>query len=625
MNYQELAEQILKNVGGGKNITSLNNCATRLRMNFKDESLVKVETIKRLQGVMGVSKKAGQYHIIIGPDVANVCNAMKKMTTISSSGISSAGKSDKNHSKVEQLLDIFASIFTPVIPAITAAGMIKALLVICVLFGMSKESQIYMIISFIADAGFYFLPVMLAFSTALKLGSNPYLAAMIGGVLLHPKFVGLVSAGDPVSFLSLPIKLVNYGSSVIPIILAVWFMTYVERFADRVSPTPIKFFTKPVLTVLIVAPVTLLVLGPLGSYVGTGIAAGTGFLNTHVRWLVPMIMGAFMPLLVLTGMHWSFLPILLTSYSTYGYEAIMGPGSLVSNICQGGASLAVAFKTKNKKLKQLAGSAGITALMGITEPAMYGVTLRLKRPLVAVMIGGGIGGFYAGIMGVVRYTSGTPGLLSLPIFIGENPMNIVHACIAALIGFVITFILTLVLGFEEPEDMMDGIEENSENEEEITHKVSILSNKSIVYSPIQGEVVPLSKVNDETFAKEITGKGVAIMPSGNQVFAPFDGEVVTVFKTKHAIGLRNNDGVELLIHIGIDTVALEGKYFTVHVKNGDVIQKGDLLVDFNKAMIEKAGYECTSPIIVTNTQQYAEVFGVDEGHAEAGDRIITVL
>ncbi|MBF4693324.1 beta-glucoside-specific PTS transporter subunit IIABC [Fusibacter ferrireducens] len=620
MNYQELAGQILKHVGGGKNITQLNNCATRLRMNFKDESRVDVEALKKIQGVMGVSKKAGQYHIIIGPDVANVCNAIKK-----TAHIDTANSPNKSHGKVEQVLDIFASIFTPVIPAITAAGMIKAILVLCVLLGMSKESQGYIIVNFIADAGFYFLPIMLAFSTALKLGCNPYLAAMIGGVLLHPKFAGLVSAGDPVSFLSIPIKLVNYGSSVIPIILAVWFMTYVERFADRISPKPIKFLMKPVLTVLIVAPVTLIVLGPLGSNIGTVIATGTDFLNTHVSWLVPTLMGAFMPLLVLTGMHWSFLPILMTSYTTYGYEAVMGPGSLVSNICQGAASLSVALKTKNKTLKQLAGSAGITALMGITEPAMYGVTLRLKRPLIAVIIGGGTGGFYAGIMGVVRYTSGTPGLLSLPIFIGENPMNIVHACIAAAIGFVVTFILTWILGFEEPEDEFNDTDGQNEKQADHINKKSILSNKSIVYSPIQGEIVALSKVNDETFAKEITGKGVAIAPSGNQVVAPFDGEVVTVFKTKHAIGLRNNDGVELLIHIGIDTVALEGKYFTVHVKDGDAIKKGDLLMTFDKAMIEQEGYDCISPIIVTNTQVYAEVFSVDEGSADAGDRIITVI
>ncbi|PXV89160.1 PTS system beta-glucoside-specific IIA component (Glc family) /PTS system beta-glucoside-specific IIB component (Glc family) /PTS system beta-glucoside-specific IIC component (Glc family) [Lachnotalea glycerini] len=615
MNHQELAQKILDQVGGINNITQLANCATRLRMNFKDESLVHLENIKKINGVIGATKKSGQYQIIIGTDVGNVCAAIKKLGQVDLTTTP-----EKKNKKIDQLMDIFASIFTPVIPAITAAGMIKAMLVVCVLLGMSKESQVYSIISFIADAGFYFLPIMLAFSSANKLGCNPYMAAMIGGVLLHPNFVAMVSAGEPIYLLGLPVKLVSYGSSVIPIILAVWLMTYVERFADKISPRPVKFFMKPVLTILIVAPIVLIILGPLGSYIGMGIATVTDFLNVHVSWLVPTLMGAFMPLLVLTGMHWSFLPILMTSYSTYGYEAIMGPGSLVSNICQGGASLSVALKTKNKELKQLASSAGITALMGITEPAMYGITLKLKKPLIAVMIGGGIGGFYAGLMGVVRYTSGTPGLLSLPIFIGENPMNIVHACIACIIGFIVTFVLTWMFGFEDPADSEIDKQENKN-----VVKKNPLSKKIAIYSPTSGKTVQLSKVNDETFAKEITGKGIAIDPFDNKIVAPFDGEVLTVFRTKHAIGLVSTEGVELLIHIGIDTVELEGKYFTAYVHDGDRIKKGDVLIEFDQNAIKAAGYECIIPIIVTNTEDYLDVIGIKEENVESGEQIITVF
>nr|WP_314465504.1 beta-glucoside-specific PTS transporter subunit IIABC [uncultured Clostridium sp.] len=616
MNHYELAKEILEHVGGSENIIQLNNCATRLRMNFKDESKIDLNKIKRINGVLGAAKKSGQYQIIIGTDVSNVCDEIRKMGRIDESAAPV-----KKTGKLDALMDIFASIFTPVIPAITAAGMIKAILVICVLLGMNKESQVYSILNFIADAGFYFLPVMLAFSSAKKLGCNPYLAVMMGGILLHPNFAKMVSAGDPVFFLGLPVKLVNYGSSVIPIILAVWLMVYVERFADKISPKPVKFFMKPVLTILIVAPVVLIVLGPLGSYVGTVIAAVTDFLNSRVSWLVPMLMGAFMPLLVLTGMHWSFLPILMTSYTTYGYEAVMGPGSLVSNICQGAAALCVALKTKDRQFKQQASSAGITALMGITEPAMYGVSIKYKKVLLSVMLGGAVGGFYAGLMGVVRYTSGTPGLLSLPIFIGENPMNVIHALISCAIGFGITFVLTWFYGFKEPETgAAGGLDKESE-----AGKQEPKSKKIIIYSPVNGRKVNLSKVSDETFAKEITGKGMAVEPADGRITAPFDGTVVTVFRTKHVIGLRSSEGVELMIHIGIDTVELEGKHFTAHVTDGDIVKTGDLLMEFDKQAIETAGYETVVPVIVTNTGDYLDIIASEEGSVESGQPLFTVL
>ncbi len=616
MNHYELAKEILEHTGGSGNITQLNNCATRLRMNFKDESKIDLNKIKQINGVLGAAKKSGQYQIIIGTDVSNVCDEIRKMGQIDESAVPM-----KKAGKLDTLMDIFASIFTPVIPAITAAGMIKAILVICVLLGMNKESQVYSVLNFIADAGFYFMPVMLAFSSAKKLGCNPYLAVMIGGVLLHPNFAKMVSAGDPVFFLGIPVKLVNYGSSVIPIILAVWLMTYVERFADKISPKPIKFFMKPVLTILIVAPVVLIVLGPLGSYVGTVIAAVTDFLNSRVSWLVPMLMGAFMPLLVLTGMHWSFLPILMTSYTTYGYEAVMGPGSLVSNICQGAAAFCVALKTKDRQFKQQASSAGITALMGITEPALYGVTIKYKKVLLSVMLGGAAGGFYAGLMGVVRYTSGTPGLLSLPIFVGENPMNVVHALISCAVGFCITFVLTWFYGFKEQENEADREQDNYGEAKEQGPK----SKKIIISSPVTGRKVKLSKVNDETFAKEIAGKGMAVEPADGRITSPFDGEVVTIFRTKHVIGLRSREGVELMIHIGIDTVELEGKHFTVHVSDGDIVKTGDLLIEFDKQAIKAAGYETVVPVIVTNTGNYLDIIASEEGNVESGQPLFTVL
>ena len=611
MDYKQMAQEILRHVGGIENISFMTNCATRLRLNFKDESKVDLEAVKQVSGVVGAVKKAGQYQIIIGTDVGRVLNEINQLGTITgeSSGY------EKKESPVNRLMSVIAGIFAPIIPALTAGGMVKVVLTLLVFAGLvSKESQTYYVMNFIADAVFYFLPVLVAMSTAGKLKCNMYLAGVIGAVLLHPNFVALTGAGEPVTFIGLPLTLISYGSSVIPAILAVWLMSVVEPLADRISPKPIKFLAKPLITLLVVSPVTLIVLGPLGYTIGTGIAAGADYLNRNVSWLVPTLMGAFMPLLVLTGMHWSFTPIIVQSYASYGCEAVMGPGSFVSNICQGAASLAVALKTKNKETRQVATSAGITALLGVTEPAMFGVTLKLKRPLYAVMIGGACGGLYAGINGVVRYTSGTPGLASFAIFIGENPMNLAHAFISVGIGFVITFVLTWILGFEEAAPAKTVKKEAAE----LVRKVEIVS-------PAEGQLIGLAQVKDETLASGILGKGAAVIPASGSVVSPVNGKVISVFPTRHAVGIVDEHGVELLILIGIDTDNLEGRYFTAHVKEGDMVKIGDLLVEFDPRAVTAEGYDTTITLLITNSQEFLDVLPAKTGPIKAGQTILTVV
>uniref|UniRef100_UPI0036F1D080 beta-glucoside-specific PTS transporter subunit IIABC n=1 Tax=Enterocloster asparagiformis TaxID=333367 RepID=UPI0036F1D080 len=611
MDYKQMAQEILRHVGGIENISFMTNCATRLRLNFKDESKVDLEAVKQVSGVVGAVKKAGQYQIIIGTDVGRVLNEINQLGTITGE---SSGH-EKKESPVNRLMSVIAGIFAPIIPALTAGGMVKVVLTLLVFAGLvSKESQTYYVMNFIADAVFYFLPVLVAMSTAAKLKCNMYLAGVIGAVLLHPNFVALTGAGEPVTFIGLPLTLISYGSSVIPAILAVWLMSVVEPLADRISPKPIKFLAKPLITLLVVSPVTLIVLGPLGYTIGTGIAAGADYLNRNVSWLVPTLMGAFMPLLVLTGMHWSFTPIIVQSYASYGCEAVMGPGSFVSNICQGAASLAVALKAKNKETRQVATSAGITALLGVTEPAMFGVTLKLKRPLYAVMIGGACGGLYAGINGVVRYTSGTPGLASFAIFIGENPMNLAHAFISVGIGFVITFVLTWILGFEEAAPAKTVKKEAAE----LVRKVEIAS-------PAEGQLIGLAQVKDETLASGILGKGAAVIPASGSVLSPVNGKVISVFPTRHAVGIVDENGVELLIHIGIDTVKLEGRYFTAHVKEGDMVKIGDLLVEFDPRAVTAEGYDTTITLLITNSQEFLDVLPAKTGPIKAGQTILTVV
>ncbi|GFP74415.1 beta-glucoside-specific PTS transporter subunit IIABC [Clostridium fungisolvens] len=605
MDYKQLAKEIIKNIGGVENVSALTHCATRLRFNLKDDNKAATDILKNTKGIMGVVNKGGQYQVIIGSDVANVYAEINKIASFDNDASNDA-KDGKG--PVVKVLDTISGIFTPIIPAITGAGMLKAVMALLVAFKViGNQSQVYSILNFMADAAFYFLPFLIANSAAKKFKCNPYMAMSIAAVILHPNFVNMVGAakksGEGIYFIGLPITLASYSSSVIPIILGVWFMSFVEPIADKVSPNAIKFFTKPLLTLLITGLVTLIVLGPIGIICGNGIAAAIAFINAHARWLVPLIVGTFSPLLVMTGMHYGLIPIGINNLATAGFDIVVGPGMLGSNIAQGGASLAVALKTKNKELKQLASSAGITAVSGITEPAMYGVTLKLKRPLIAVMIGGGVSGLFLGITGVGRYTAGSPGLLALPGYIGtEGFRNITLACIGAAIAFVVSFVATLIIGFEDITEVKmndsktdDAVDENDDVQD------------CIVYSPIEGKVVSLSKVNDPMFSGKIMGDGIAIIPKEGRVVSPVNGKVSAVFETKHAIGIISNEGAEILIHIGLDTVKLNGKFFDANVKVGDLINIGDLLVEFNLEEIKKAGYDVITPIIITNTSKYGEI------------------
>ncbi len=611
MNYKEMADGILIHMGGIDNISFMTNCATRLRLNLKDDSKADLDGVKTVKGVVGVVKKGGVYQIIIGTDVPHVLEEIRKRGPIGEGKASP----EKKENILNRAMSMISGIFAPIIPALIAGGMLKALLTLLTFLGLvSGDSQTYYIINFISDAAFYFLPVLVALSTASKLKCNLYVAAVIGAALIHPNFATLVTAGEPVHFIGLPVTLISYGSSVIPSILAIWLMSYVEPFADKISPKPIKFLSKPLITILIVAPVTFIVLGPLGYTIGTALASGADYLNQHVSWLVPTLMGAFMPLLVMTGMHWSFVPPIVQSYATYGYEAIMGPGSFVSNICQGAAALAVALRTKNRELRQISVSAGVTALLGVTEPAMFGVNLKLKKPLYAVIIGGAAGGLYAGLNGVVRYTSGTPGLASFAVFIGENPMNIVHAFISVGIGFAVTFALTWFLGFE------DEVEVKAKQE-----KTSALERKIEVGSPANGTSIKLADVKDETLSSGILGKGAAVAPQNGKVVSPVNGKVFSVFPSLHAISIVDENGAELLVHIGVDTVKLDGKYFKAHVKDGDIVKKGDALVEFDKKAIESEGYDTTITVLVTNTQEFLDVVPVGQKELESGQTLFTIV
>ncbi|MGO2434517.1 beta-glucoside-specific PTS transporter subunit IIABC [Serratia sp. BW106] len=613
MDYKQLGLEILARVGGKANVSKLTHCATRLRMEFNDDSKVEAKAIEALPGVISVVERGGQFQIVVGNNVQQTFRALQKEIG-DLSDRQSEKKSQARGGVISQIISVISTTFTPVIPAITGAGMIKALLAILKLTGtIDAASPTYHLLDTIADAAFFFLPVLLAYGAAIKFECNPILAMTIAGVLLHPNLAQMLAAGAPIDFIGIPVRMADYAGSVLPIIFTVWLMSYIERFAEKVSPTMIKFFTKPMIILLVTAPLALVVVGPFGIFLNDLVAAGATIVDGKASWLIPMLMGGLQPFLVITGTAWAMTPIATGQLSKNGFEMINGPGMLASNIAQGAATLCVAFRTKNKNLRQLASSAGFTALLGITEPSLYGVTLKLRRPLIAAMIGGGCAGIYAGLSGLVRYAFVSPGLAALPAFIGENPMNIVHALVTCAIAIVVTFALTWILGFEDPVEEQDTA---------VTEPVS--DGEQQIFSPLSGQLVALDQVNDDVFSQGLLGQGVAILPQEGLLRAPLNGEVVTFLPSKHAVGIKGDNGVELLVHIGIDTVNLAGQHFSSNLQVGDRVKVGDELVRFDLAAIAGLGYDLTTPVLVVNSEAFPQLSCRQPGSLGFGEPIISL-
>lgn len=450
MDYKGLAQEILKQVGGEENVSDLTHCATRLRFRLVDEKKANDTAVEALEGVPGLTKSGGQYQVVIGNDVPHVYAAL--VDNLSDQSVRST---EVKQGPLQTLLAVISGIFTPILPVITAAGMIKAVLSLLTVFGVVTADDVnYQILNFIGDAGFYFLPIFLGASAARQFKTNPQLGMLMGAILLHPTFTLMVTtakeAGKSLSFFSLPLTLASYSSTVIPVLLAVWFMSYVERFADKVSPKAVKFFLVPMVTTLITALVTLLVLGPIGAIVGNWLGDFFKWLENFGPWVVPTIVGIFSPFLVMTGTHYGLVSIGINNRMTIGYDTIAQPGMLASNVAQGGAALAIAVKTKDTNKKALASSAGLTAIFGITEPALYGVTLQNKAALIGSMVAGGVGGFFLGILGARNFSGGSPGLLTIAAYIGEDTLKYFYTAIAGLIiSVVVSFVVTFILYREE--------------------------------------------------------------------------------------------------------------------------------------------------------------------------------
>ena len=628
MDYSVVAKRIIEELGGEKNVNSVMHCMTRLRFTLKDESIVDDEKVKKIKGVMGVMKKGGQYQIIIGNNVGTCYKELLKLGNFSDSN-SNSEESKEKKGIVTTVLDVVSGCMSGTMPALVGAGMVKVLLVILTTIGLlSDTSQTYKILYSLGDATFYFLPFLLVISSSKKFNINPYTLGAVIGVMLYPDFTGLVASGEKISLFGLPVAAASYTYAVIPVIIMAWIMKYIEQFADRITPAVTKNFLKPLLILIIALPIALVLVGPLGYFGGNILSSALYAMYDKAAWLALALMSALMPLLVMTGMHWAFVPISILSINTTpGFDTLLLVAMLSSNLAQGASCIAVGLKSKNKDLKQLSFSSAISAfLAGVTEPAMYGVTLKYKKPLYACMFAGLVGGFYAGLTVLKCYVFATPSVLAMVQFIApEGGSNMTNALIVAGISVVIAFVGTWILGFDDPKNEEDEIveevnedntlEESIENNNEITVE-------SVVYAPIEGKAVSLKQVDDATFSEEIMGKGAAIIPTVGRAVAPVDGVVSALFETKHAIGITSEDGVELLIHIGLDTVKLGGKHFTAHIKAGDKVKKGDLLVEFDIEAIKKAGYDTITPVLVTNAYDYKDVLSLIDRDVKEKEELI---
>lgn len=613
MKYEKLAKDIVQNVGGEENISSLVHCATRLRFTLKDTKKANKNELENNEGVISVVQGGGQFQVVIGSHVSEVFKEISKNTTINNGGNSSE---ESKGSFTSQIFDVISRSFSPLLGALAGSGMLKALLTVLVMVGwLSAESSTYLILSAAANAVFFFLPIFLAITLSIRLGANPYVGGTIGAALLEPNLTGLI--GNPASFLGIPAIVVDYSSTVFPVFIAVCIYAALEKGLKKIIHKDIQMFLVPMISLVVIVPLTVLLFGPFGTYVGNGIGVSIEFLSERSGLLTGAVMGAGWTFLTLLGLHWGLVPIILQNLSAGGDP--LTPMLAAAPFAQIGIAFAIFMKAKDKQLKALAGSTMLPgALAGVTEPILYGIILRYRKTLVYVVVAGAIGGAINGLLGSKALVFAFPSFLAIPAY---SPMSLFIA--GAFTAFILGALLTFILGFESKK------KENTNNEiiTSSDEQSDALTKRETLVSPLTGEVKELSEVSDAAFSSEAMGKGIAIIPSNGEVVSPVNGTVTAVFPTGHAIGITSNDGAEILIHIGIDTVQLNGEHFTPLVKSGDSITQGQLLVTFDKEKITEAGFDIITPVIITNTDRYIEILNLnkDKTTIEANQELLTLI
>lgn len=651
-NYDALAKTIIKDVGGKDNVISVVHCTTRLRFKLKDEKKANDDALKDTDGVVTVVKAGGQYQVVIGNEVADVYEAVLKEGGFSGGGqVADDDLDDSNMSLMDKAIDLISGIFTPILGPMAAAGMIKGLTAMCASFGwLAKTSGTYEVLYAIGDGFFYFLPLILAITSAKKFKVDRFTAITIGAAMCYPAMVAMNSSKKVLfdlfngtflhsqvhaTFLGIPIISMNYTSTVIPIILAVWFASVVEKWCKEWIPTVVKTFLVPFVTLLIVVPLTFLIIGPLATWIGNALAAITSAVYNFSPVLAGILLGGFWQVFVIFGVHWGFVAVMMSNIAALGYDPILGL-SLGASFAQIGVVLAILLQTKDQKLKGIALPAFLSGIFGVTEPAIYGVTLPRKKPFILSCIAAGVGGGLIGFFGTKMYMMGGMGVFVIPAAIGPKTgvdMSVYGLMIAMAVSFVLGFILQMALGKKSVDQAYDekqakAVQEVASQADAIAKAAPSLASTSDLnvstelVSPLAGELLPLSEVKDEVFSSGAMGEGVAVEPNEGVLHAPADGKVVMTFPTGHAIGMKTSDGAEILMHIGMDTVNLQGHGFETLVAKGDEVKAGDELVKFDIDAIHAKGYVVTTPIVVTNSKDYEKITVVSQGKVKVGQEIL---
>lgn len=622
--YAKLAKDIIKAVGGEENIVNATHCATRLRLVLKETPKDAHQKVSAMPAVITVVENSGQFQVVIGTHVTDVYAVVAQELHLDSKQGDAAPEVKQGIGN--RIIATMSAVFAPFVYILAAAGLIQGALIIITHFAPAfAETGTYQVLSFMSWTPFTFLPILIAITASKHFKCNTFIAVACCAALVNPDWGAIASRiadGETVKFLIFSLSETTYTSTVLPPLFLVLALAYLERFVHKHLPDVFKALGTPLICYLIMVPLTILIIGPISAGAANAIAVGYNALAHAVPALAGAVIGGFWQVVVIFGVHWGVTPMVMANFDNYGCDSFQA-FQTAAVVAQVGAAFGVWLKSRNSELKNTAFSAGLTGIFGITEPTIYGVTLRLKKPFICACISGAVGAIVISFFNSVYYAyAGLPSLLTTVNAIGENPNSFTGEIIGCLVALVGAFILVQFIGFDDPVSANEAPAEAPASEA----APALAEGGSVsIACPMNGELKPLSAVNDPTFSGGVLGQGAAIIPSEGKLYAPCDGVVSSLFDTKHAIGITSKDGVELLMHIGLETVTLGGKHFTAKVKTDDTIKKGDLLIEFDLDAIKKAGFDTITPVLVVNADDYASIApAAVSGNAKVGAELLTV-
>lgn len=624
--YQKLAIDVIEAVGGKKNIANATRCATRLRLVLKETPAGAKEKVSALAGVITVVENNGQFQVVIGTHVGEVYDAVADALGLDASN---QDVEEPKQSILNRIIATMSAVFAPFVYILAAAGLLQGALILSTMaFPDFASTGTYEVLNFMSWTPFTFLPIFIAITASKHFKCNTFIAVLCCCALVNQSWAdiaGRIAGGEIVTFLGIKLSETTYTSTVLPPLLLVWALSYLERFVEKRLPDAAKPLLTPLICYVIMVPVTILVLGPASAIAANSIANGYNALVEFAPAVAGAIIGGLWQVVVIFGVHWGITPVVLANFDMQGFDTFQA-FQTIAVVAQVAAAFGVFLKSRNKQFKGVALSAGITGIFGITEPTIYGVTLRLKKPFICGCVGGAVGAVVLSFFHSAYYAyAGLPGLLTIVNAISKDaPMSFIGMVVACVVASVIAIVSIQIIGFDDPKEEAENPQTDKTITETDTEALETKNTEKEVFSPLSGKVIPLKEVHDEVFSSELMGKGCAVIPSEGKIYAPFDGKVVGLLESYHAVGMESEDGVEVLIHVGMDTVKLNGDGFTPHVKEGEQVKKGQLLLEFDIEKIQAAGYEVTTPVIVTNSDEFSEVAAVADKEVSYGEELLSI-